>query len=163
MKNTLFEPGEKFAELTQALARDLPQEWGSKHKNAVTTRTECASSIGIAVSLIEGMMATARVLCRMDLSPIEVQEGLKDLRDCLELKSLVATWHESSQGRIRLEKKDQDAPVSIEQMKQELIAAGWFQSGRLCWKSPAGALYRGPRGAWKAMKAQRSGIVRPPE
>lgn len=40
---------------------------------------------------------------------------------------------------------------TIEQMVQELTAAGWslYRGHRTLWVAPWGALYRGPYGAWK--------------
>jgi hypothetical protein len=36
---------------------------------------------------------------------------------------------------------------------RELIAAGWKEIRLHVWQSPSGALYRGPFGAWRRMKA----------
>jgi hypothetical protein len=46
-----------------------------------------------------------------------------------------------------------DLPT-IEEMKAELIAAGWRPkpSNSTIWKSPHGILFRGPYGAWRVMK-----------
>ena len=35
---------------------------------------------------------------------------------------------------------------------RELAEAGWEHVRGTIWRSPDGALYRGPYGAWKAMK-----------
>ena len=45
---------------------------------------------------------------------------------------------------------DRDEP-SIEQMAVALRAAGWLPETPSRWRSPSGALYLGPYGAWKAM------------
>lgn len=101
MKTRLFNPGSEFDELSQKLSHDHPDIYDKEIKNAISTRTECGSSIGIVVSLIEGIMATARVLCHMDLSSMEVQEALKDLHSCIELKEIITSWKELPRGRIR--------------------------------------------------------------
>jgi hypothetical protein len=41
----------------------------------------------------------------------------------------------------------------VELWKSELRAAGWSPKFSTAWESPSGVLYRGPYGAWKAMKA----------
>lgn len=41
---------------------------------------------------------------------------------------------------------------TIDQMKQELLAAGWKAKTPVIWKSPHGALFLGPYGAWKVLK-----------
>lgn len=69
--------------------------------NSVQTFTECASKIGIAVALIEGIIATSRILWMMDLSSLEVQEALKDLSGTYELGALMALETEQPQGRMR--------------------------------------------------------------
>lgn len=40
--------------------------------------TQCQSEDGITIALIDGMFATIDILCQRDLSPIDVQEALKD-------------------------------------------------------------------------------------
>jgi hypothetical protein len=97
----LLNPGSEIGELSQVLARDCPQEWEKQNKGAAVTRTDCRSSAGIAVSLVDGMIATARILCRMDTSMPEVQEALKDLRSCSALNDLVTSWRKAPGGRIR--------------------------------------------------------------
>jgi hypothetical protein len=64
------------------------------------TYTVCSSAVGIAVSLIEGIMATSRVLWMMNLSSVEVQEALKDMKGTYELKMLLASETEFPQGRM---------------------------------------------------------------
>ncbi len=70
------------------------------NNTTVQTFTECGSKIGIAVSLIEGMIATSRILWMMDLSPMEIQEALKDLSGTYELRMLMTFAADSPQGRI---------------------------------------------------------------
>jgi len=41
---------------------------------------------------------------------------------------------------------------SIAKMRQDLQEAGWVQKSLVEYQSPCGKLYRGPYGAWKAMK-----------
>jgi hypothetical protein len=43
----------------------------------------------------------------------------------------------------------------IEQMKRELLAAGWKRTTAHCWKEPGGGYFLGPYGAWKVMKEQQ--------
>lgn len=64
------------------------------------TSTECSSRVGIAVSLIDGIIATSRILWMMDLSSPEIQEALKDLKDTYELSMLVTAETEAPQGRL---------------------------------------------------------------
>ena len=45
---------------------------------------------------------------------------------------------------------------TIEEMKSELAGAGWVQESATVWRAPYGGLYRGPYGAWKALR----GILR---
>lgn len=50
---------------------------------------------------------------------------------------------------------DRGAPIDRDEVKRwirELEAAGWKRVKRHLWRSPSGALLRGPAGAWKAMK-----------
>jgi hypothetical protein len=43
--------------------------------------------------------------------------------------------------------------ITIEQQIEELIAAGWKRTRvPSIWKSPKGALFLGPHGAWKVMR-----------
>lgn len=60
----------------------------------------------------------------------------------------IVFWDEIQRGR---------AAPSIEDQIAELKAAGWSSASSGVWKSPAGALYRGPHGAWKVMRAWREG------
>ena len=46
-----------------------------------------------------------------------------------------------------------DLDQDVELWERELIAAGWTRRFPTVWKSPSGAYYRGPDGAWRAMKA----------
>lgn len=48
--------------------------------------------------------------------------------------------------------------VTIEQMKEELLAAGWRAMTRYMWRNPSGKLFLGPAGAWKIMRRLSSGI-----
>jgi hypothetical protein len=43
--------------------------------------------------------------------------------------------------------------VSIELMCEELRAAGWTTISRCVWRAPDGGFYRGPYGAYRAMKS----------
>ena len=36
--------------------------------------------------------------------------------------------------------------------KADLLAAGWAEKSHTIWVAPNGAVYRGPFGAWRAMK-----------
>lgn len=67
---------------------------------ATQTVTVCGSTVGIAVSLIEGIIATSRVLWMMNLSSTEVQEALKDMKGTYELEMLMTSETESPQGRM---------------------------------------------------------------
>ena len=44
------------------------------------TSTDCRTPVGVTVGLIDGIIAMARVLRHADLSSVEVQEALKDIR-----------------------------------------------------------------------------------
>lgn len=55
-----------------------------------TTTTDCREPIGITVGLIDGLIAIARVLRHRDLSPIEVQEALRDLQSDEDIAYLLA-------------------------------------------------------------------------
>lgn len=91
----------EIADLDQRLATRTPKIFDELVcANATQTYTECNSRIGIAVALIEGMTASARVLWMMDLSSREVQEALKDLKDTYELRMLVTSETEAPQGRM---------------------------------------------------------------
>ena len=90
-----------LSERDQDLARRSPQIFDELfRRTASQTATECCSAIGIAVSLIEGMIATSRILWMMDLSSPEIQEALKDLKDTYELQNLVTLETENPQGRM---------------------------------------------------------------
>lgn len=111
MKKNIFLPNERlrvcgeFADLDQDLAADAPEIFKQVVcRNSVQTFTECKSAVGIAVSLIDGMIATSRILWMMDLSSKEVQEALKDLKDTYELEMLLTSETESPQGRMHDEK-----------------------------------------------------------
>ena len=41
---------------------------------------------------------------------------------------------------------------TLEEQIKELLAAGWKRVRWNIWKSPAGNLFLGPHGAWRAMK-----------
>lgn len=90
-----------IADLNQEFASSAPggfrEMLGSE---PVQIFTECASKTGIAVSLIEGIIAMSRILWMMDLSSKEVQEALKDLESTYELKNLMASETGAPQGRI---------------------------------------------------------------
>lgn len=87
----------ELEESKQDLASNVPEVF--KEISAVQTYTECSSKVGIAVSLIDGIIATSRILWMMDLSSKEVQEALKDLKDVYELEMLLTLKTESPQGR----------------------------------------------------------------
>ena len=42
--------------------------------------------------------------------------------------------------------------IDTEQMRRELLEAGWIAERHWRWRAPDGGLYLGPYGAWKAMK-----------
>lgn len=44
------------------------------------------------------------------------------------------------------------AERTIEQMIDDLKAAGWVKAFTHVWQSPSGALFYGPAGAWRRMK-----------
>jgi hypothetical protein len=91
----------KLADLDQNLATKSPEHFKKlRCSDSVQTFTECASKTGIAVSLIEGIIATSRVLWMMDLSSPEIQEALKDLKDTYELQTIMTLETESPQGRM---------------------------------------------------------------
>lgn len=48
----------------------------------------------------------------------------------------------------------EDADQNVELWRRELHAAGWheYRGHHTMWVSPSGKLWRGPFGAWKAMK-----------
>lgn len=94
-----------LADLDQELASGAPGVFKeTRCATTIETFTECASKIGIAVSLIEGIIATSRILWMMDLSSSEVQEALRDLKDTYELQTLMTSETEAPQGRIHDEK-----------------------------------------------------------
>jgi hypothetical protein len=47
----------------------------------------------------------------------------------------------------------QERPPDVEGWIRELKAAGWTMKSHTIWIAPNGAIYRGPFGAWKAMKS----------
>jgi len=103
-KTSMF-PNERLrcevADIDQMLASDAPDLFQSIIcANAAQTSTQCNSAIGIAVSLIDGMIATSRVLFMMDLSSPEIQEALKDLSHVHELRMLLTSEAAAPQGRI---------------------------------------------------------------
>lgn len=91
-----------LCDLDQELLSKVPSARHVVTDSAVQTFTACSSGIGIAASLIEGIIATSRILEMMDLSSREVQEALKDLRDCHPLKALTTLDIEAPQGRIHV-------------------------------------------------------------
>ena len=91
----------EFSDSDQKLATGAPAVFTEKVcAGSAQTFTECASKIGIAVPLIEGIIAISRVLWMMDLSSKEVQEALKDLKGTYELEMLMISETEAPQGRI---------------------------------------------------------------
>lgn len=99
--NKRLRVGGESSELNQDLASHAPEIFKETIcASSVQTSTECGSNIGIAVSLIEGIIATSRVLWMMDLSSFEVQEALKDLKDNYELAMLMTSETEAPQGRM---------------------------------------------------------------
>jgi hypothetical protein len=51
-----------------------------------------------------------------------------------------------------LEEETNMSEPTIEQMREELIAAGWTPKTSVIWRSPTSKLWLGPAGAWRAMK-----------
>lgn len=43
---------------------------------------------------------------------------------------------------------------TVEGMIAELAAVGWTRHSATVWRAPDGGLFRGPYGAWKALRAQ---------
>lgn len=100
--NERLRVGGELADLDQDLASRAPETFKEVVcANSIQTFTECNSKVGITVALIEGMIATSRVIWMMDLSSKEVQEALKDLNDVYELKMLITSETEAPQGRMR--------------------------------------------------------------
>lgn len=54
------------------------------------THTDCRSAEGIAVGLIDGMLAAARVLCGQDLTSPPVVEAMKDFAQDEGIQRLLA-------------------------------------------------------------------------
>lgn len=99
--NERLRVGGDFFDLNQALATTSPGIFKEELvASAVQTHTECGSRVGIAVSLVEAIIAISRILWMMDLSSPEVQEALKDLRDTYELTMLVTLETKAPQGRM---------------------------------------------------------------
>jgi hypothetical protein len=98
---------ETFSDLDQGAARDLPEMWEKQvaQSNPTVTRTNCDSSVGIAVGLIDGVIASAKALCSMDLSQPETQEALKDLAQQRDVIRLMSSWLEIPDGLIRSDKQ----------------------------------------------------------
>lgn len=91
----------EIAELDQRMATDAPGTFKDLVcANSAQISTECGSIVGITVALIEGIIATLRIIWMMDLSSKEVQESLKDLEDSYELKMLITSETEAPQGRM---------------------------------------------------------------
>lgn len=61
-----------------------PSEVSSTEQKTVAgagfVMTDCRSDDGVTVGLIDGIISSARVLAKRDLSPPAVAEALKDLR-----------------------------------------------------------------------------------
>ena len=51
------------------------------------------------------------------------------------------------------EKAGQVLEQDVDLWERELREAGWTRRFPTVWQSPGGSFYRGPFGAWKAMKA----------
>jgi hypothetical protein len=51
--------------------------------------TDCRSSEGIAVGLVDGMIAMARVLAEMDLTGSAISEAIKDLQADEDIKKIL--------------------------------------------------------------------------
>lgn len=49
------------------------------------------------------------------------------------------------------------AVPSVTEMRKELMQAGWVEKSVVEYRSPCGKSYRGPYGAWKAMKGMANG------
>lgn len=68
------------------------------------------------------------------------------------------------QGPLRLPLRLRDVmnnEPDIEQKIAELKAAGWMPLNSWTWKAPHGALYLGPAGAWRYMKAIQDNPICP--
>lgn len=53
------------------------------------TTTDCRDEVGITVSLVDALIAIARVLAKRDLGAREVQEALEDLRQDEDIRKLL--------------------------------------------------------------------------
>jgi hypothetical protein len=62
------------------------------------TSTDCRTPEGVAVGLVDGILATARVLATADLSSAAVREALADLRADESLSALLTTERGSMDG-----------------------------------------------------------------
>jgi hypothetical protein len=100
----------QFGDLIQNMADDSADLFEQLNaKDSVHTRTECSSAVGISVGLIDGIIASCRVLAERDLTHIAAQEALKDLRSSQELAALISDCLERPNGRIFAVFDDEDA------------------------------------------------------
>lgn len=56
--------------------------------------TDCRSEAGVTIGLVDGIIATCRVLVARDLSAPEMREALKDLRADEDLRTLLTVERE---------------------------------------------------------------------
>lgn len=67
-------------------------------------------------------------------------------------------WPAAERGKhsqaMLLDVIDDCKETAPEQMRVQLIAAGWHPVTQHIWKHPNGALHTGPYGAWKKMCAE---------
>lgn len=52
----------------------------NKESNSVVSVTDCRTTVGVTVGLIDGIIAMARVIAKSDLSDPAILEALEDLR-----------------------------------------------------------------------------------
>jgi hypothetical protein len=55
-----------------------------------TIQTDCRSDDGVTVGLIDALISVARVLKDRDLSSVEVQEALEDLRGDEDIRFILS-------------------------------------------------------------------------
>lgn len=56
--------------------------------------------------------------------------------------------------KILLDAVDDFENTPIEQMRVQLLAAGWIPQTQTFWRHPNGSLHLGPYVAWKKMRAE---------
>lgn len=76
------------------MSNEVQVTTSSQHdaKLPVICCTDCRDEVGITVSLIDAIIAQCRILKSRDLTPVEVQEAIKDLKNDEDLRHILSLY-----------------------------------------------------------------------